>query len=585
MLMSYDKEYLAYLTKNTNSSIFQYEILYPIFTNHLNFPGINTNKLIYQDLSLFNGVSDLIDRSITLPGKIYVQSLLSFPTNNLQILTKRQQEIRSLSNDTNMQWYLQHIAQSGDLDVLLELYSPPSTNARITEVLFNRDYLNRLNSNSTLLHWSNNLTIIGMPLLTLFSPLISILLPMLIMKFYYGWDISWMYLLSWIYKSLKQYFLSQANIFAQFGHLGTGLSILWNMLFIYSFFTTCQESWNKYKIIAEVHGKLVRIARLVKGVGNMYYHPNFQDRRIEKSLAIIKEILIQSGAWEAESGIFSHRGTILVAYQKLQQPEIQKYVNDLIYFIGWVDGSLGLNKLLTHSQFTFARYLTGKESPEINIKGLWHPAIVPPIFNDLTTTQNIILTGPNQGGKSTFIKALTLNLWFGQTIGLANAQLCEFTPFGAIHSYIEISDLVGHESLFEAEMNRMKEYLDFLKNRDLLSFAVIDEIFTSTNFQEGLAAALAVGKELSNYPKNLCILTTHYQELTILEQSTGAYQNYQVMIQRDPIDPTDITFLYKIKPGISNERIALDLLSNRGFTGNIIEDAQQYLRRNLRFPL
>ena len=78
--------------------------------------------------------------------------------------------------------------------------------------------------------------------------------------------------------------------------------------------------------------------------------------------------------------------------------------------------------------------------------------------------RNAIITGPNAGGKSTFIKSLTLSILFSQTLGITTANSFKLTPFSLVNTYLNIPDIKGKESLFEAEMHRAREHLVKLKS-------------------------------------------------------------------------------------------------------------------------
>ena len=73
----------------------------------------------------------------------------------------------------------------------------------------------------------------------------------------------------------------------------------------------------------------------------------------------------------------------------------------------------------------------------------------------LDNKNNILITGPNAGGKSTFIKSIAINILLSQTICLSYCDKIELTPYYYIASQMNIVDNKGYESLFEAEMNRI----------------------------------------------------------------------------------------------------------------------------------
>jgi DNA mismatch repair protein MutS len=185
---------------------------------------------------------------------------------------------------------------------------------------------------------------------------------------------------------------------------------------------------------------------------------------------------------------------------------------------------------------------------------------------------NAILTGPNAGGKSTFVKSLLINALLAQTVGISVASHAEVTPFSVISSQINIPDCKGYESLFEAEMYRCKNKLDLLQKHtgDSKCLFVMDEIFNSTNPVEGIAGAYAIAKKISEHTNCILVFTTHYVYLTKLRK-TGRFGNLKMNVERT----TDgqISYPYKLSKGVSKQYIALDLLKKNGFDEDIITQA------------
>ena len=184
---------------------------------------------------------------------------------------------------------------------------------------------------------------------------------------------------------------------------------------------------------------------------------------------------------------------------------------------------------------------------------------------------NLIITGPNAAGKSTFIKSVALALLLSQTLGIAPVQNMDMTCFSYLSTYLNIPDTKGEKSLFQAEMEQVNEHIDKLKelNNNQFSFIIMDELFNSTNFYEGVSGAYAVGKKLAKYPNNMTILTTHYSYLTKLT-TTGHYDNYH--FDAELLD-NGVICDYKIKPGKNDKGIALELLRLKGFDDEMSKDA------------
>ena len=201
------------------------------------------------------------------------------------------------------------------------------------------------------------------------------------------------------------------------------------------------------------------------------------------------------------------------------------------------------------------------------------------VKNSIDIKNNILITGPNAGGKSTFIKSVILNIILSQTVGISSAESFEMTPFKLIETYLHIPDSKGTSSLFEAEMFRSKDYIEKIKSLEKtdFSFIVLDEIFSSTNYIEGFSGAYSILKKLSSFRNTLSITTTHYTDLEILEKDTkGKIVNYKFEVD---YKDGEIIFNYLLKKGISRQYIALDLLKKNGFDEDIIEDAIKMCKR------
>ena len=154
------------------------------------------------------------------------------------------------------------------------------------------------------------------------------------------------------------------------------------------------------------------------------------------------------------------------------------------------------------------------------------------------------------------------------------------TLFSSIESYLNIADTTGKESLFQAEMHRIKKLLKKIKqlSQDEFCFVMLDEIFTGTNPTEAKAGAYAVAKKLSSFDNVTSIFATHFMLMTNLTQDTNdKFENYKVYINKK--EDGTINYPYKLEKGIANQTIALDLLSEEGFDDDILNDAYKILKK------
>ena len=175
---------------------------------------------------------------------------------------------------------------------------------------------------------------------------------------------------------------------------------------------------------------------------------------------------------------------------------------------------------------------------------------------------NMIITGPNGSGKSTYIKSVIECILLGQTIGVVPAKQFELTPFKNITTYLNIPDCQGKESLFQAEMNRCHQQLEMLENAETngeFSFNIMDEIFVSTNYQEGMSGAYAVINQLCKFKNCLNIITTHFDVLANMNELKvdKQYFDIDIVIEDGNKDGAE-KFIkdYKIKSGVSKKHMA-----------------------------
>jgi len=225
------------------------------------------------------------------------------------------------------------------------------------------------------------------------------------------------------------------------------------------------------------------------------------------------------------------------------------------------------------------------DTPYIVADNFWHPLIKGnPITSSLTlgtdgNRPHAVITGPNEGGKSTTMKAVALAALCGQTVGICPAKSFFMTPFAYIKTYLNINDDIGAgNSLFRAEFKRAQELVDTISTAKPGEFGlfVFDEMCSGTSPVEGAAAAYIIAKRLSNFNNCLCLVATHFANMTNLEFDTTTFKNYNVRaIQRD-----DGSFTYPriLEEGPSNQHIALDILRNEGFAGSLIDEARDMVR-------
>ncbi len=293
--------------------------------------------------------------------------------------------------------------------------------------------------------------------------------------------------------------------------------------------------------------------------------------------------LLNTATFKGQPAALSRSGHILVAYNLMHETK-DEWV-DVLSALGELDAYVSIAKLykeFEHKQarYCFVQFKKGGK-PSIALQSFWNPFIrgdhviaTSIALGSDAESQNIILTGPNAGGKSTILRAIAINLILAQSFGIAPASKVVITPFSTIATYLNITDDINTgTSLFKAEVLRAHCVIDKVRSlsADNFSFIIVDEMFNGTSAKEGQAAAFSVAKHLGTYHNNICIIATHYPLLTQLADQSNVYANYKVTVEFDANGA--IHYPFTLQRGASDQHIAIDILKAEGFASSVLDDA------------
>ena len=227
-------------------------------------------------------------------------------------------------------------------------------------------------------------------------------------------------------------------------------------------------------------------------------------------------------------------------------------------------------------QHTLTHYCNPKINHNMNglqMKSIIHPLLDEEnaIANTIDISNHILLTGSNASGKSTFMKAVALNLILAQSIQTATAHSFIYQPGYVMTSMANADDVLSGDSYFMSELKSIRRLFNTHQCNKIYCF--IDEIFKGTNTTERIAASESVLSYLDNQKAYQVLAATHDVELSTLLENT--YNNYHF---NESIQKNSIFFDYKIKPGKANTRNAIELLRITQFPIDIYQRAQQNIR-------
>jgi DNA mismatch repair protein MutS len=224
---------------------------------------------------------------------------------------------------------------------------------------------------------------------------------------------------------------------------------------------------------------------------------------------------------------------------------------------------------------------TFSHAPGISIRGGQHPVVAAQVEhfipNDVALSPErrlLIVTGPNMGGKSTYMRqtaVIALLAHCGLYVPAADAVL---GPMDAIYTRIGAADdLAGGRSTFMVEMT---EAAYILNRATPSSLVLIDEIGRGTSTFDGLALAWAIARELAGNNRSLTLFATHYFELTALPAELEGCAN----VHFDAVEHKDrIVFLHAVEDGPASQSYGLQVAKLAGVPPEAVRQARAYLSR------
>ncbi|EOI3553842.1 DNA mismatch repair protein MutS [Cronobacter dublinensis] len=221
------------------------------------------------------------------------------------------------------------------------------------------------------------------------------------------------------------------------------------------------------------------------------------------------------------------------------------------------------------------------DKPGIRLVEGRHPVVErvlnePFIANPLSLSPQrrmLIITGPNMGGKSTYMRQTALIVLMAYIGSFVPAEEAEIGPIDRIFTRVGAADdLASGRSTFMVEMT---ETANILHNATEHSLVLMDEIGRGTSTYDGLSLAWACAENLANRIKALTLFATHYFELTQLPEKMEGVAN----VHLDAIEHGDtIAFMHSVQDGAASKSYGLAVAALAGVPKEVIKRARQKLR-------
>ncbi|MDR9499506.1 MAG: DNA mismatch repair protein MutS [Hydrogenovibrio sp.] len=229
---------------------------------------------------------------------------------------------------------------------------------------------------------------------------------------------------------------------------------------------------------------------------------------------------------------------------------------------------------LSRPQLTDSPGLVIEQGRHLTVEALSDSPFIPndAVFNDERRLH--MITGPNMGGKSTYMRQtalIAIMAYMGSYVPAVSAKL---GPIDRIFTRIGASDdLTSGRSTFMVEMTETAHILHHATDQSLI---LVDEIGRGTSTFDGLALAWAIAEHLAQNVRGFCLFATHYFELTTLAEQFANTVN----VHLSAIEHQDrIVFMHQVEDGPASQSYGLQVAALAGIPKSIIDSAKTHLRR------
>ena len=508
---------------------------------------IDISNDVYKDTNIDKWATKI---PILEGSKILIDKLIKHPINDRELLIQRQNACVDYDIDIE-------ILKDYEEDILwiYKISEEINDNSSI-EILFPSSFIiSYINYFEFLLDSYHMYKIYFIPITSILYPVSTFFAPYFYLKNYMKLDITFSSYINTIYYIISILLRTTGNFRQDLTKFVT--LFLYVGIYLYNMYQTYEIAVFLYNTKHKLHEKMDGLVKFVKHSLNI-------TKNVSKT-ALDPFFDIDKGFYDIDIN-----NSMTDIYKIWKDEKLKTQLSDLLKTIYGIDVLYSINNLLLSNDWSVPEYkndttLWAAKNPILNNEQ---------ISNPINLDKSIIVTGPNAGGKTTYVKTILSNVILSQTFGITYSLKSNMIIYDTINSFMRVSDELGNKSYFEAEA----EYcLNMINKAKLLNengekgLFLMDEPMHSTPPTEGMATAYAVIEYLSKISGISLIITTHFHKLVELEK---IYPNKFINLSVDAIPEDDrYYFPYKIRNGHSYLCIAIELLDIKDFPKEIIDNA------------
>jgi|DEB0MinimDraft_4_1074332.scaffolds.fasta_scaffold01384_5 hypothetical protein len=481
-------------------------------------------------------------------SKKLIKKILRNPVNNEKLLYSRQKSFKRYDIDFDL------LNQYEDDVLWIYKLDEELKNNNLVDILYPSTFIiSYINFFEPVLECYHIYKIYYIPLTAMIYPIMSLFAPLYYLNNYMKFNISIKTYFNMLYKFVKMLFTFNST------SLKTNLIkivtiLIYAFLFIYNIYQTIEYSRMLFNVKSSINKKIQNLNIFLKQACHII---NTVPKDIVKNFVKIEPPLF-------------NQLRITNVYTLWKNNNVKDMISQVLINLYTIDIIYNISNVIFTPQWCLTEYDTktvmwNTRNPLLGLNQTANP---------VDFRKNIIITGPNAAGKTTYVKSILSNIILSQTFGISNSMKSKMVLYDTIVSLMRISDVLGCKSYFEAEAEYCKTMIskaNELSKQNKRGLFLMDEPMHSTPPTEGMSTAYAVAEYIGNLKNMSIILTTHFHKITLLEET---YPDKFINLSVDAIKTANgFLFPYKVKRGYSTQCIAIDLLSSKDFPEIVINSA------------
>ena len=264
----------------------------------------------------------------------------------------------------------------------------------------------------------------------------------------------------------------------------------------------------------------------------------------------------------------------IVEYDNILRFQQRGLLEKILQHIYQLDVYSSIARVAEERGYSFATALK-RDANRLELQGVYHPLLHKPVANSLEMTPDsniVFLTGANMGGKSTFMKSLSIAMYLAHLGFPIAAKHMEFSVCDGMYTTINLPDnLAMGASHFYAEVLRVKKVaIELGAGKNL--FVVFDELFRGTNVKDAYEGTIAVMEAFAGKPHSLFVISTHIMEAGEVLQKKCSNMIFRYLPTR--MENGKPIYTYTLTAGITDDRHGMIIINNEGVLELISHEKQ-----------